>query len=273
MIHRLNPDDLPDCLALAQDREWPAEERKWRLLFEVGTVYGVRDDAGDLIGTAVLTRYETGLAAISMVLVATRHGGRGLGGGLMTHVLADADGATVFLNATEYGRPLYEKLGFVQVGTTYTHVGGFVPSGGPAGSRPAEPRDLPAILALDTAVNGADRTHLVRRLPSFAEQLRVIDRHGAVTGYAGAWRNVDNVVVGPVLAETVDDARTLIAGVAGAVNGPVRLDLDDRYPQLHDWATQHGVALRTVTAVMVHGGGPLPGDRNRWFIPVMQALG
>ena len=41
----------------------------------------------------------------------------------------------------------------------------------------------------------------------------------------------------------------------------------------HGWATQHGVALRNSTTVMVHGGQPLPGDRSRWFIPLMQALG
>jgi hypothetical protein len=208
-----------------------------------------------------------------MVLVAARFGGRGLGRRLMEHVLAEAGDATVFLNATERGRPLYEKLGFVPTGTTYTHVGHFEPSGAPAGSRPAVPGDLPAIVALDAAINGADRGELVRRLPGFAEQLRVVERAGVISGYAGAWRNVDNVLVGPVLAETVEDAQTLIADVAATIGGPVHLDLDDRHPRLREWATRHGVPFRNATAVMVHGGRPLPGDRGRWFIPVMQALG
>ncbi|GAA3250304.1 GNAT family N-acetyltransferase [Dactylosporangium siamense] len=272
-IHCLTLDDLPDCLALAQDREWLPEEHKWRLLFDVGTVYGLRNEAGELVGTAILTRYGTRLAAISMVLVAARYGGRGLGRLLMQHALAEAGDATVFLNATEHGRPLYEKLGFVSVGTTYTHVGRFEPSAGPAGSRPAVPGDLPAILKLDAEVNGADRSHLVERLPGFAEQLRVVVRGRAVSGYAGAWRNVDNVLIGPVLAATVNDAKTLIADLAATIRGPVRLDLDDQYPQLREWATQHAVPVRNSTAVMVRGARPLPGDRGRWFIPVMQALG
>ncbi len=37
---------------------------------------------------------------------------------------------------------------------------------------------------------------------------------------------------------------------------------------LHDEAGD-----RNSTTVMVHGGPPLPGDRSRWFIPLMQALG
>lgn len=272
-LRTLTLDDLRDCLALAQDRDWPRDEHKWRLLFEVGTVYGLSDAAGDLVGTTILTRYGTDLAAISMVLVAARHNGQGLGRRLMTHALAEARDDTVFLNATENGRPLYEKLGFITVGTTYTHFGHFAPDGAPARSRPAEPGDLPAIAALDAQVNGADRTHVVNRLPDFTERLRVVERRGVISGYAGAWRSDDSVVIGPVIAETADDAKALIADLAGSIDGPVRLDLDDRAPQLREWANDHGVPFRSATAVMVHGGRLLPGDRTRWFLPVMQALG
>lgn len=281
-IHRLTSDDVPDCLALAADREWLPEERKWRLLFAVGSVYGVRDEAGDLAGAVVLTRYGTQLAVIGMLLVAARYGRRGLGRAMMTHVLAEAGDATVCLNATDNGRPLYDKLGFVPVGMTRTYVGDFGPAAGgvgPAagcfggGSRPAAPGDLPAIRELDAQVNGVDRAYLVRRLPGFAEELRVLERQGVITGYAAAWRNVDNAVIGPVIAASAADAQTLIADVAGAVAGPVRVDLDDRHPRLREWLGGHGLAPEASSAVMVHDGRPLPGDRARWFVPLMQALG
>ncbi|KUL40505.1 GNAT family N-acetyltransferase [Actinoplanes awajinensis] len=274
-IRNLTLDDLPACLALAQDREWLAEEHKWRLLFDVGTVYGVRDEEGGLVGTTVLTRFGGGLAAISMVLVASRCGGRGLGRRLMEHALVAAGEATVILWATEYGRPLYEKLGFVVDGLTHTYAGRFsVPdSGGPAGSRPAVPADLAALIALDAEVAGADRSALVRRLPGFTEQLRVVERGGVISGYGGAWRNLDEVVVGPVVAGSLDDARTLIGDLAGAVSGGVRLDLDDRHPSLLGWAADRGLGLRKSTVTMVRGGRELPGERGRWFAPVMQALG
>lgn len=158
-VQRLTLDDLSGCLALARDRDWPAEEHKWRLLFDVGTVFGLRDAAGELVGSTILTRYGDTLAAISMVLVATRHGGRGLGRRLMDHAIAVAEGLPLFLNATSYGRPLYEKLGF-----------------------------------------------------------------------------------------TV-------------------------HPDLRAWATGRGVTQRTSTAVMALGITALPGDRERWFAPLMQALG
>ncbi|GIH20368.1 GNAT family N-acetyltransferase [Rugosimonospora africana] len=271
-IERLTPHDLPACLALAEDREWLPEEHKWRLLFAVGTVYGLRDDAGDLVGTTVLTRYGNRLAAISMVLVATRYGRRGLGRRLMAHALGEAGDATVFLNATRHGRPLYEKLGFVRIGATHTHVGPFEPTD-PAGTSDAGPGDLAAMLRLDAEVCGADRGHVVRRLPDFAERIRVVRRQGIVSGFAGAWRNVDNVVIGPVIARDETDARALMGDIAATVDGPVRLDLDGRHPGLREWAARRGVPESGSTTVMAYGAPALPGDRDRWFVPLMQALG
>ncbi|WP_345632979.1 GNAT family N-acetyltransferase [Rugosimonospora acidiphila] len=271
-IERLSTDDLPACLALAENREWLPEAHKWRLLFAVGTVYGLRDEAGDVVATAILTRYGTRLAAISMVLVASRYGRRGLGGRLMTHLLDEAGDATVFLNATPYGRPLYERLGFVPIGTTHTHVGRLEPTG-PAATRPAVPGDLAMLLALDARVNGADRSHVLRTLPDFAECVRVVERRGIVSGYAAAWRNVDNVVIGPVIAADAADARALIGDIAATIDGPVRLDLDGRHPELRRWAAGRGVPEWGSTTVMVYGAPELPGDRDRWFVPLMQALG
>jgi GNAT superfamily N-acetyltransferase len=275
-IQPLTSADLPGCLALAQDRDWLPEERKWRLLFDLGIVYGVRGPGGELAGVTVLTRYGAGFAVIGMMLVATRYGGRGLGRALMTRALDDAGDATVFLHATPAGRPLYEKLGFVPVGVTQTHLGRFrpadpVPSLG--GSRLAGPGDLMAIRRLDAQANGTDRAVLVRRLPGFTGQLRVVGRLGAVTGYAGAYDSLRYVSIGPVVAEAADDAKTLITDAAATAPGPVRIDLDDRHPRLLEWAAEHGLAPGVSSTAMVFGGRPLPGDRARCFAPVMRALG
>ena len=43
---------------------------------------------------------------------------------------------------------------------------------------PATAEDLTAILRLDTEVFGLDRTHMITRLPAFADQLRVAEENG-----------------------------------------------------------------------------------------------
>ena len=271
-ISRLGPADLDACLQLAHDRDWQPERRKWALLFDVGEVYGIRDPDGGLAGTVTLTRYGPELAIVGMMLVASRFGRRGLGRRLMTHVLVQAGDATLFLYATPFGRPLYEQLGFRAIGEVTTSVGRF--TGAPAGgTRPADERDRDAILALDAAATGVDRTELLDRYFRLAVQLRVLERDGAVCGFAAAAPNVDNVVVGPLVAPDADAARALIADVASVIDAPVRLDLDHRYDGLREWAQERGVAPRVDASLMVHGDRDLPGARERLVLPVMQALG
>ncbi|HTE62182.1 MAG TPA: GNAT family N-acetyltransferase [Solirubrobacteraceae bacterium] len=271
-ITRLAPEDLDACLELAADREWRPERRKWALLFEVGEVFGIRDPAGGLAGSVTLTRYGPDLAIVSMMLVASRFDGRGLGRRLMTHVLAQAGDATVFLYATPLGRALYAKVGFRALGSVTTSVGRFA-AGPTGGTRAAAERDRDAILALDAGAIGADRADVLSRYFTLAEQLRVIERDGAVRGFAAAAANVDNVVVGPLVAPDLDAARTLIADVASAIDAPVRLDLDHRHDGLLEWARERGVMPRNDTWLMVHGERELPGARDRLILPVMQALG
>ncbi|MEV4247119.1 GNAT family N-acetyltransferase [Streptosporangium canum] len=272
IIRGLTPDDLDACLRLAADRQWSREERKWLFLLQGGEGYGMVDPGGELVATAILTRYGARTAAISMVLVASRHGRRGLGGRLIGHVLDQARGATVFLNATATGRPLYERLGFRVTSPVAMHLGTF--TGQAAGaSRPASPEDLKAIADLDAEVVGADRSALLTRLFGFAEQIRVIEDGGVVTGYAGMWRNVGNTVVGPVIAADPADARRLISDLASQVGGPARIEVEESRRELAEWLTGHGMAAGMRTSDMVVGTEPLPGDRTRFFAPVMSALG
>jgi ribosomal protein S18 acetylase RimI-like enzyme len=240
-------------------------------------VFGMADNAGELVAAAVLTRYPPGTAVISMVLVASRLERRGLGTRLMTHLLEHAGPGPVYLYATENGRPLYERVGFATIDAMTTYVGRFDPSDGATGapaSRAARDEDLPAIVALDAEAFGADRSDLVSRLPAFCEQLRVLERNGSITGYGGAWRNIETVVIGPVIAVDAPGAAALIGDLAaGAKGARVRLDVDHRNAELRTWATAHGVAPGFDTSLMVHGGRELPGERSRLFLPVMQALG
>ncbi|GAB3156670.1 GNAT family N-acetyltransferase [Microbispora hainanensis] len=282
-VRRLGLADLPHCLDLAHDRSWPREERKWRLLLENGEGFGVdAPDGRGLAGTVVLTRYGTTAAAVGMMLVASRYGGRGLGRRLLEHVLAEAGDATLFLCATEYGRPLYEKLGFETVGVVEARVGRFDAGDGPYGeagagrnaTRLAEPeRDLAALCALDIEVFGAGRSRLLARLFTFAEQVRVVERDGEITGYGAAWRSGDRLFVGPVVAEDDATVRALVTGLARGSDARIRIDLHRRHEELTSWFAGRGLARSSTTSFMVHGGRPLPGDRSRLVASFMSALG
>jgi len=274
-IRRLAPEDHKHCVALSVDRGWSPEEAKWSLLLEEAEVFGVDARDGGLAGAVVLARYGPDFASVGMMLVAARHGRRGLGQALMTHLLAEAGNATVTLFATDLGKPMYAKLGFRTVRRSAAFTGGFrhgTPGRVRETTRPATGADMTAILDVDKAAFGADRGYLLRRLPGFAERLRVVETEQGVTGYAAAWRNGPTAVIGPVVAASGADARRLITDLAAEVPGPVRLDLDPDRPELPEWAIHHGLEPVSRTAVMAHGDRKPPGDASRLFAPFSVAL-
>jgi GNAT superfamily N-acetyltransferase len=297
-IRRLEPGDLKRCVALSIDRGWSPERSKWSLLLRVSEAFGVdAPDGRGLAGAVVLTRWGPDLASVGMMLVAARYGRRGLGRALMEHVIAEAGKATVTLFATDMGRPLYEKLGFLPVRRNVSFVGQFRPgadgTGVPAGSagyaRAAVEADLPAILAVDHAAFAADRSHVLRRLPAFAGRIAVLAAHPhrddpqhpdqphhsehSIRGYAAAWRNTpSSTVIGPLVAPDAQAAEQLILDLAAHARGSIRLDLDPDRPELPAWAHKHGLEPVSRTTVMAHGDLPDRGAPDRLFTPISVAL-
>ncbi|PWI16648.1 GNAT family N-acetyltransferase [Streptomyces sp. Act143] len=278
-IRRLTHRDLAACADLSEDRGWPREEHKWGFLLAAGTGYGIDDPEGGLVSACVVTEYgpqeRPDLGAIGMVLVAERHARQGIGRRLMRHVLAAMGTIPLTLHATPNGRPLYEELGFKATGRAEMVSGHFTAAGyrPTVTTRAATGGDLSAILRLDEEVFGADRTHIVTRLPAFADHLRVAEENGRIIGYAAAWPNMDTHVVGPLVARDTETAKALIASLAAQTKRPLRTDIDVRHEELLTWVKEHGLASIAFNAVMTYGIPELPGDWSRRFAPVTVAAG
>ncbi|WP_324790125.1 GNAT family N-acetyltransferase [Streptomyces sp. H51] len=278
-IRRLTLRDLTACADLSEDRGWPREEHKWGLLLTAGTAYGIDDPGGGLVTACVVTEYgprdRPELGAVGMVLVARRHARQGVGRRLMRHVVTTLGTTPLTLHATPNGRPLYEELGFEVTGRAEMLRGRFTP-GGPVPevtTRAATAEDLTAILRLDAEVFGVDRTHLITRLPAFADQIRVAEENGRLIGYAAAWPNMDTHVIGPLIARDTETAAALITSLAARTDRPLRTDIDVRHEALLTWVRARGLASVAFNAVMTHGIPDLPGDWTRRFAPLTVAAG
>lgn len=278
-VRRLTSRDLSACADLSEDRGWPREEHKWSLLLAAGTGFGIDDPRGGFVAACVVTTYGRAerpeLGAIGMVLVAERHSRQGVGRRLMQHVVAETGPTPLTLHATVYGRPLYEELGFKVTGRAEMVRGVFRPGGPEAeiSTRPATAQDLTAILRLDHEVFGTDRTHMITRLPAFADQVHVAEENDRIIGYASAWPNIDNHVVGPLIARDTETAKALIASLAARVEGPLRTDIDVRHDELLTWLKERGLVSLSSNSVMTYGIPDLPGDWMRRFAPLTVAAG
>ncbi|WP_406452349.1 GNAT family N-acetyltransferase [Streptomyces sp. NBC_00876] len=283
-IRRLTRDDLVPCADLSEDRDWPRDEQRWGLLLAAGTVYGIDDPAGKgLMATCVVTSYGPRQAAIGMLLVSGRYARQGVARHLMQQVIASTGDTPLVLHATEAGQPLYEQLGFVAVGRTVRVSGQFPQSGdgtvaqSPAVRpgltvRPASAGDLQAMLRLDSDAFGLDRTHLLTRLPAFADHLRVAEENGELVGYGALWPSSESHVVGPLIARDTVTAKALVASLAEATDRPLRADIDARHDGLLDWFGECGLQQVSATTVMSLGSGR-HGDWTHRFAPLSVATG
>lgn len=283
------PTHLPDAVALSQQAQWPHRLADWALALSLSQgVVAVAapgpDGARRVVGTALMTPYGDGAATINMVIVDESMRGRGLGRRLMDDVMALAGARPLRLIATREGLPLYEKLGFREVGTVVQHQGPVVsvPQPGAEDVALADPAEQPALIAtsltaLDRQAFGADRSTLFAR---FAEVARfaLLRRNGAVVGFAALRAFGRGKVIGPVIAPDADGAKALIGFFLAAHPGDfLRVDTTADTglgPWLADCGLRHvggGIAMRRPA--------PLPAPTDTTATPVMtyalasQALG
>ena len=259
-VRLLGLDDVPACVTLASARGWGTDADLWTRFLTLGEGLGIDHD-GVLVAAVVLNRFGPHLVTLAMMLVAATHERRGLGLRLVTEALARAGGATVALYASEMGRPLYARLGFVDAGASLRLEGEGRGEGETAlpaptatgGLRPFRPADLPAVIALDAEAQGAPRERLVRALAAAADHAWVVDRGGTPSafGFASVFRGTR--VLSPIVAAD-DGAACAIAGaLAFGSTEPLRIDLEPGEEALLGWATGAGLEVVATTPRMLHG--------------------
>ncbi len=184
-----------------------------QLAFAVGSsdcVAVVAEVGGEPAGVGVGTRNGT-VGWLGPIFTAPARRGHGVGRGLTEAVarwLEEAGCATLLLAATDLGRPVYERLGFVAFGRYHVLSGpaAALPEPGP-NLYPLGPGDWAAVDALDRWASGEERAHL---LGAFGREgagwVVADDASGRLRGYALAtpWG------AGPVVAPDPVDALALL---------------------------------------------------------------
>jgi RimJ/RimL family protein N-acetyltransferase len=184
---------------------WNQTEADWRNVLALGPngCFGIEGD-GELRATTTAVCFGRDLAWIGMVLTAPAYRGRGFARQLVEHAVDYLRMQQVYwtkLDATEMGRPLYERLGFRAEGGIERWMrkpGPWLRGDGTAG------RFVPDA-ALDREAFGADRSHLLRVLAaiessSIAGQGFAMGRPGSRAAYFG-----------PCVARSPEAARALMA--------------------------------------------------------------
>jgi GNAT superfamily N-acetyltransferase len=272
------PGDLSAAHRLTQRLKWPHRLEDWQFAARLGRGIAAVDaaDPSTLLGTAMYWTYGDAYASLGLVIVSPDRQGAGIGRALMDRALRAVDGRHVMLNATEEGRPLYEKLGFVAMGTICQHQGTafqapLAPL--PAGERlrPVVASDLSSIAALASRASGMPRDAVIAELLSVGDGV-AIDRDGVLTGFALFRRFGRGHSIGPVVAGDLDRAKALVSHWLGQHSGMfIRIDIPAA-SGLGDWLDDLGLTRVDTGTTMVKGTPPKEDPQARLFALVNQAL-
>lgn len=279
------PRDLDRLHALSVEAAWPHTRADWRFVSGFGRGIAACDETGRIGGCALWWPCGEAAGSVGMVIVTPALQGRGTGRRMMRAILEEAGPRRLLLNATPDGRRLYEQEGFVATGTVRQHQGIASPS--PASPLPASPlpegsdgrvrpmtgADRDAVLALDAAASGADRSRMLDALAAEAPG-HVIDHRGTVAGFAFTRAFGRGHLIGPLIAPDDDTAialaRPSLARHAGAF---LRVDTPSAEGAFPAFLAASGLAPVAEALTMMRGGRSAPRGSARIQALAAQALG
>ncbi len=263
--------DMPAAHALSVHLKWPHREEDWAMVQRTSEGF-VAEHAGQLVGVAFAC-HQGAYSSIGLVIVSDQHQGKGIGRQLMQRCLDAAAPRTPILNATESGAPLYASMGFVDFARIQQHQGVPQTPAPFAKCRALNLADYPQVIELANAGSGLDRTAVLNDLLPTAEHVVGIDVDGHLTGCALLRRFGRGHIIGPVVAQDLDQARQLISHLLQLIPGAfVRFDILSECG-LADWLESLGLPCVDRAPRMVLGVPPQSRDGIQQFALVTQAIG
>ncbi len=247
----------PAC-GLSDTVGWPHRRKDWMMMFSLSSgVVAIVDD--HVVGTGFRTDYGSTLANISMIIVAEDARGKGLGKKIMTELMNGATSTALRLVSTSSGKPLYDRLGFVEIGLIHQFQGVPAHVSGVHGAVAARPDDLDDIIAFDGAAMGGNRTALIRWLWNNG-RLAVVRQDGRVVGFAGLRSFGSGRVIGPVISEEPIIAKALISYFGQNLEGTaLRIDIAET-SGLDDFLSGMGMQQVATAPIMQMGTARMTGQ-------------
>jgi GNAT superfamily N-acetyltransferase len=222
-IRLLFESDIPAAMQLVAAAGWNQTEKDWHRLLRLepnGCFAALRD--GRLVGTTTTTTYGSDLGWIGMVLVDPQQRRQGIATRLMNAAIDYLNDkvATVKLDATAEGRPLYERFGF-QVETVVERWIGTANARNGQSRNVLDHEAIHDLLALDRLAFAADRSKLLEQLIDDARVppvlLKGADR--TLSGYALARSGRNAEYVGPIVAKGPQHVESLLGQVLSELPG------------------------------------------------------
>jgi GNAT superfamily N-acetyltransferase len=263
-IRLLFESDITAAMQLKAAAGWNQTEEDWRRFLALepnGCFAAVK--GGRLVGTTTTTTYGNELAWIGMVLVDPKERRQGIATRLLNVALDYLNGkaATVKLDATGQGQPVYQRLGF-EVESLLERWSGTPNARNVRSSNVWDEDGIHDVLALDRLAFATDRSKLLKKLidDSCVPPVLLRATDGTLTGYALARRGTNADYVGPVVAKSSQDIQPLLDEVLSKLpERRVYIDLNTECSASTTLLADRGFVKERDLVRMVKGG---PGSKT-----------
>lgn len=245
--------DMDSLMKLKNAEGWNQTENDWKLLIEYKdsvNLVAVQDER--IVGTVTAINYANTVAWIGMMLVDKAFRGKGIGKLLLNEaILKLKNCASLKLDATPAGRPVYLKLGFIDECKLYRmihHSVSAIPMRpGSVEAVQAMPEDLPELARFDRAVFGAERTPLINHLyKNYPELAWLVREDKKIVGFCLGRRGTNFTQIGPVNASSDKVVKALIRSVFNCVTGKaVVVDIQGNKTSIIEWLEAYGCGFAT----------------------------
>lgn len=267
-LARLSEDSIAGCMVLSAEAGWNQTADDWALFMRHGTVFGVPDADRSPAATGAILPYSDAFAWVSMVLVTANRRRARVGTRILETCCSELTrrGLVAVLDATPAGERVYRPLGFEPIFKLSRWQGAGRGGGAdlPAGICRMAPAELAAVAAADAGAFGAKRSFLLESFFHRARELAFVRREG--NGFVLARPGRLATQIGPLVAADEEAAAALLDAALDAVDGPVFLDLCDRWHNLaRTLAQRHFTVQRPFLRMALRHRAPL-GDPAHTFV-------
>jgi GNAT superfamily N-acetyltransferase len=281
-IRWLTPSDLEFAECLTQIAGWNQTYEDWQtfLGYDPNGCF-MAEWLGTRAGTATTACYGTALAWVGMVLVHPQYRGRGIGRALLKHSLehlSERGIHCVKLDATPFGKPLYQQLGFEHEWSLdrWEMINCDLPEdSGSLLIKPINNADMEALADFDAKGFGVPRKEMLARLASrSARSFICFSASGQIEGYGLLREGALASYLGPVVADSCKIARALILRLlAHRTRQKVYWDVPNPNSAAVSLAKEFRFTPQRALFRMFRGKNENPGDPQRQFAIADPALG
>ena len=254
--------------AFQRSESWDNEVRLFQKLQPDGIFLAhQREKPAGMVASITYSNY----AYVGMMGVHQNFQRQGVGLALMEHLLAhleQQDVRRVMLDASPYGQPLYEKLGFTALKEVYVlqRKTGQLTFQRPQDIQPLSLQNLDLITAADQQAFGADRSRLLQALLKNYPKRAFLSSNGYLISQGKR--------IGPWVIQHPENAELLLrAALSLPFPGPVSVVVPGENMDAVTMLQNYGFEIVRVNRHMVRGLAPLLGDRTKIFAQTSLSLG